>query len=270
MRRWSNAVWLLTASLPAFASGPVEFGLSELDAAIAARNFRVKPRIVTEINLEAPETFRIEPFQAGGGRIAGGDLRGLMYGLLEAAEQIRATGRLKLTRGAPSLAPRGVKIVADPTARWFGSEDYWRGLMESLARARFDRLHLLFERLPGKDLLPVLRMISQLAVQYSVDLTLGMKSAPEDFGPVMQEILAECAAIRSVSLDSSADELKAPVLAVLRKAGRRVVLDDNRLWQLDPDQTSTRAVMDTLTAGFEVALPPGGLIGAWGRLGYKP
>src|SRR5215472_6674102 len=132
--------------MSAYASGPVDFGMSELNGAIDARNFKYKPRIVTEINLEAPETFRIEPYTAGGGRIAGGDLRGLMYGLLEAAEQIRATGRLKQTHGMPSLTPRGVRLAADPAAAWFGSEAFWNGFMASLARDRFNRLQLGFER----------------------------------------------------------------------------------------------------------------------------
>ena len=254
--------------------------MSELNAAIAARNFKYKPRIVTEINLEAPETFRIEPYAAGGGRIAGGDLRGLMYGLIEAAEQMRATGRLKQTHGAPSLSPRGVKIAADPAASWFGSEDFWRSFMAPLARNRFDRLQLVFERLPGKDSIANLRMISQTSLQYGVDLALGMRSAPEDFAPTLLELLRQCAAIRSVSL-TSAEDLKAPVLQVLEKAGRRVVLDDNHLWQIDPlqngsDEASVRAVLSTLTAGFEVVVPQAldgkldrHLTGPWGRLGYK-
>ena len=50
-----------------------------------------KPKIMAELNLEPPETFRIEPYTAGGAHITGGDLRGLMYALLEAAEQMRTT-----------------------------------------------------------------------------------------------------------------------------------------------------------------------------------
>jgi hypothetical protein len=273
--------FLVAISLSAHAAGPVDFGMSELDAAIAARNFKYKPRIVTEIDLEAPETFRIEPYTAGGGRIAGGDLRGLMYGLLEAAEQIRATGRLKQAHGTPSLAPRGVKVAADPASTWFGSEAFWAGFMASLARDRFDRLQLVFERLPDKDLLPVLRMISRTALQYSIDVALGLRSALEDSGPLLQDLLAQCPAIRSISLASDADGTKTTVMAVLRKAGRRVVLDDNRLWQIDPVQNghgeeSVRMMLATLTAGFEVVLPQSGdgkpdwrLIGLWGRLAYK-
>ena len=281
MRR-SISVGLLIAALTCRAAGPVDFGLAELNAAIAARNLKYKPRIVTEINLEPPETFRIEPYTAGGGRIAGGDLRGLMYGLLEAAEQMRAAGRLKQTHGVPSTSPRGVKIVADRVASWFGSEDFWRDFLASLARNRFNRLQLVFERLPGPDLLGNLRKISELSSQYGVDLALAMKSAPEEFGPALLDVLTQCPAVRSVSLEGESDTIKPAIAAVLRKAGRRVVLDDNRLWQIDPaqnasDETSIRAVVSTLSSGFEVAAPLGagkrpesGPIRFWGRLGYDP
>ncbi len=93
--------------------------MAELNAAIAARNFKYKPKITAELDIQAPETFRIEPYAAGGGHITGGDLRGLMYGLLEAADQMRANGRLKLTHGVPSLALRGVRLTAVPEAPWF-------------------------------------------------------------------------------------------------------------------------------------------------------
>jgi hypothetical protein len=264
------------------AAGPVDFGLAELNAAMAARNLKYKPRIVTEINLEPPETFRIEPYTAGGGRIAGGDLRGLMYGLLEAAEQMRATGRLKQTHGVPSTTPRGVKIVADPVATWFGSDDFWRDFLASLAHNRFNRLQLVFDRLPGPDLSGNLHKISELSLQYSIDIALGMKSAPEEFGPALLELLTQCPAVRFVSLYGETDGIKPAVAAVLRKAGRRVVLDDNRLWQVDPaqnasDETGIRAVVATLSSGFEVAAPLGvakrpesGPIRYWGRLGYDP
>ena len=102
--------------------------MAELNAAIDARNFKYKPKFMAELNIEAPETFRIEPYAAGGGHITGGDLRGLMYGLLEAADQIRSTGHLKLTHSIPALALRGVRITVQPDStsdsRWFGSGDF--------------------------------------------------------------------------------------------------------------------------------------------------
>jgi hypothetical protein len=250
--------------------------MAELNAAIAARNFKYKPKIATELNLDPPETFRIEPYAAGGGRISGGDLRGLMYGLLEAAAQMRTQGRLKQTRGAPFVTPRGVKAAADPGAVWFGSEEFWRSYLEGLAHDRFNRLQLVFDRLPDKESFPALKTISQTALQYGVDLTLGLKSLPPDFGPRLQEVLTLCAGIRSVALPDGEEALKAPLLEALAKTGRRVVLDNGRLWQIDPfqspsDEESIRSTILSLTSGFEISAPLGGRgIGLWGRLGYDP
>jgi hypothetical protein len=280
VRQWSRLITGIALAAYANAAGPVDFGIAELNAAIAARNIKYKPRIVTEINLEPPETFRIEPYAAGGGRIAGGDLRGLMYGLLEAADQMRSTGHLKQTHGVPALTPRGVKISADPAASWFVSESFWTAAMQALARDRFNRVQLLFEYLPGKEVFPALRTISQTGLQYGVDLALGLKSASENFAPLLQDILSQCPDIRSVSLAAPDDSLKTPVLQVLSRTGRRVVLDDNHLWQIDPAQVgpgeeSIRSVMASLPSGFELTAPQAGdgkpdlrPLGLWGRLGY--
>src|SRR5574341_138429 len=97
---------LLGAAAPGFA-GPVEFGKAEVARAIAERGLRPNQvRFQVEINADGPESYRIQP-----GRISGGDARGLMYGLLEAAEQIRERGRLIAARGAPATPIRGI--------RWF-------------------------------------------------------------------------------------------------------------------------------------------------------
>ena len=116
----------LLSSLLAFASlvsaGPVEFGLAELNAAMAERKIRAKN--LTELSLDAPETFRIEPYQIGGAHITGGDLRGLMYGLLEAAAQVRATGRFAKLTGSPAASLRGLRIVLDAELEQ-ASQEFW-------------------------------------------------------------------------------------------------------------------------------------------------
>jgi hypothetical protein len=276
VRRWSkNALLLLVASASALAVGPEDFGMAELNAAIAARNFKYQPKITAELNLDAPETFRIDPYAAGGGRISGGDLRGLMYGLLEAASQMRELGHLKAARGSPFLATRGVKAVAEPGTVWFGSEEFWRAYLAALARDRFDRLQLVFDRFPDRDLFPALRMISQTAIQYGVDIALGLRSFSQESRSGLGELLAQCKGIRSVVFAGD-DGAKQPLLDVLGKAGRRVVLDGNRLWQVDPfqagsDEDSVRSFVMSLTSGFEVSAPLGGqAMGIWGRLGYDP
>ena len=274
-RSCSILVWLL-ASMVAYAASPADFGMAELNAAIAARNLKYKPKIAAELNLDPPETFRIDPYPSGGGRISGGDLRGLMYGLLEAAAQMRTLGHLKSTRVAPFLTPRGVKAMADPSVVWFGSEEFWTAYLGGLARDRFDRLQLVFERIPDRDILSSLKMISQTALRYGIDLAIGLKSFSTESGPELQELLAQCGAIRSVSLSAGDDGGKQALLETLGRAGRRVVLDDGRLWQIDPfpvgpDEERIRSTIISLTSGFEVLAPLGGQgIGLWGRLGYDP
>src|SRR5580698_7649653 len=146
---------LLAFALAASATAtPVDFGMAELNAAITARNFKYKPKIQAELDIQAPETFRIEPYAAGGGHITGGDLRGLMYGLLEAAEQMRSTGRLKLTHGVPALALRGIRVTADPEAAWFTSDEFWQRYFSGLARDRFNRLEVVFESAPAAASFP--------------------------------------------------------------------------------------------------------------------
>ena len=54
---------------------------------------KIRLHVDTELSLNPPETFSITLYKTGMARITGGDLRGLMYGLIEASEQIRATGK---------------------------------------------------------------------------------------------------------------------------------------------------------------------------------
>ena len=100
--RWSISFLVCTIA----AAGPVEFGLAEYNAAVASRNLKWKVKY--ELSLDPPETFRIEPYKYGGAHVTGGDLRGLMYGLLEAADQVRSTGHLEASfrRRPPLLARR--------------------------------------------------------------------------------------------------------------------------------------------------------------------
>jgi hypothetical protein len=192
---------LLVAAAAVAAAGPVEFGMREIESAIAARGLRPGAiRFSAEITSDAAETFRILP-----GRIEGGDLRGLMYGLLAAAEQIRSTGRLTQAKSAPATPIRGIRCFLhnrDLEQEWFYSEDYWREYICMLARNRFNRLNLVFAHqteyltspypfwlaVPGfpgvrvKGLtdvqrnrnLAMLRFISSTCAEHAVDFTLGI------------------------------------------------------------------------------------------------
>src|SRR6185436_11100384 len=76
--RWWISFLLGIASV--HAAGPVDFGKAELDAALAER--KLKLRVDTELSLNPPETFSITLYKTGVARVTGGDLRGLMYGLI--------------------------------------------------------------------------------------------------------------------------------------------------------------------------------------------
>src|SRR5258708_16544556 len=126
--------------------------MSEFDAAVNAKKLKIK--ITTELSLDPPEAFRIEPYATGNGRVSGGDLRGLMYGLLEAAEQIRTSGKLRAVHGTPAAQLRSVAVTltaADTEQAWFSSDLFWRAYFQMLARARINRMEAV---LPRMDILP--------------------------------------------------------------------------------------------------------------------
>ena len=197
----SISLGLLVCAANLAMAGPVEFGLSEFNAALTARHLRWK--VKTELSLDSPETYRIEPYTAGGARITGGDLRGLMYGLLEAAGQIGSTGRLVPAHGAPAMPVREIRILlhgADLSKLVDSSEEFWRAYFQMLARDRFNRFALIFltdSLAPpypfflnvegftqvhvaglGPDQrarnLHLLRFISQTAAEYAIDFTFGI------------------------------------------------------------------------------------------------
>lgn len=202
-------------------AGPRDFGLEEFRQAAAARKLNPKLyRIQTEITLDGkPESYRILP-----GRVTGADLRGLMYGLLEAAEQIRETGRLKAAKGEPAVPMRGIRVFLhneDLERDWYYSRDYWTAFLQMLARCRFNRFNLVFAhqthylappypfwlhvpefpeiRVPGlaaagRDRnLEMLRFISQTAADHAVDFTLGVwqHNVQANMKPTVEGITAE-------------------------------------------------------------------------------
>jgi hypothetical protein len=305
---WWIKAWIGLVLCSTALAGPVEFGLAELNAAIDARHFKYRPKIVAELNLEAPETFRIDPYSAGGGHITGGDLRGLMYGLLEAADQMRSTGRLKLTHAAPALALRGIRLTANPDAAWFSSTEFWQSYFTSMARSRFNRLEISFDPAPGPSALPVLRDVARIAQQYGVDVAVGLgASAPRE----IEHLLAICPVVRSVVLHVTSVPNTEELLQTLHDSGRRVVLElpdsetladvieaagasgaplrlfspytetaanprpRDAYWEMDASQGAP-AVNAISGAGFEVGVDPKDpaaapaldSIAEWGRLGY--
>ncbi|MDQ2948674.1 MAG: hypothetical protein M3Y27_22505, partial [Acidobacteriota bacterium] len=192
---------LLLLTITPLLAGPVEFGAGELKLALAARGLAqsvvpMQPAVVQG----KPECYHVTSQ-----RITGSDERGLMYGLLEAAAQIRASGRLSDASGCPDVAMRGIRYFLhnhDLEQNWYYSRDYWDDYFAMLARNRFNRFNLVFAhqtnylappypfwldlpefpqiRVPGLSAdqrntnLQMLQYISQAAADHGIDFTLGV------------------------------------------------------------------------------------------------
>jgi hypothetical protein len=213
---------LLVAALTAQAlAGPVEFGMAEVQRALAARG--LKPgaiRFDAEVNTDDPESFKILP-----GLISGGDLRGLMYGLLEAADQIRDTGRLVMAKGTPATPIRGIRYV-------LSSQDLqkdWPEFFAMLARNRFNRFHLVLGQSAGslQRNLETLRAISQAASDHGLDFILGIQSegAESPSYEALRKALSSCPAIRGLQMRVDSRAPRDAVFRAIGNAGRRVTLD---------------------------------------------
>ena len=179
-------------------SGPVEFGRSELDRAIAGR--RLNPRqfsFKTQVAVDPAESYRIVP-----GLITGGDLRGLMYGLLEAADQVRKSGRLRKVEATPGMAVRGARVAIDDFAgdmQWFYGREQWPPLFRTLAIDRFNQFQIAVPDLAGagsEQNLDALHFISDTAAEYGIDFTLGVGIRQALEGPdlyaALLKVLADC------------------------------------------------------------------------------
>ena len=236
MRLLSSLILLSTLA----AAGPVEFAQAELDSAMAERKLKWKNQV--ELNLEAPDTFRIEPYSIGGAHITGGDLRGLMYGLLEAAEQIRATGHFTKTSGNPAASLRGVRIVLNAELE-AATEEFWNSYFRMLARNRFNRVHMVFQRIETPYRLP--KLLSHAAADYGIDFTLGVEG--EISAEELARMLILCPSVRGLALEGSGAQ--AAVFSALRVAGRRVTLD------LDGATAQPGVLQEALASGIPVLRP---------------
>jgi hypothetical protein len=186
----------------ASAGAPAEYGLSEYRRALAERGLNAERfKILTEYSI----VLDADGFSITGNIIRGGSERGLMYGLLEAADQIRSKGRLVNAKGTPATPMRGVRRFlhnADLERDWYFDKDQWRAFFEMLAHNRFNRFNLVFAhqtaymappypywvnvdafpQVRARGLSPqqqeknfaMLRFISEAAADHGVDFTLGI------------------------------------------------------------------------------------------------
>ena len=120
----------------------------------------------------APETFRIQ-----GQTVFGGDLRGLMYGLHEAARQIREEGRLRPGKHAPAYAVRGVRLRREDLPK----NDALRSFLALLASMRFNTVFVTPE--PPIELRPTaaefgLKLAAAPALTQVLDVPLPIEGTP--------------------------------------------------------------------------------------------
>jgi hypothetical protein len=238
-----NKLLAILALASAVWAGPVEFGRAELDRAMAERRLsQQRLPIKTEVAVDPAESYRIAP-----GLVTGGDLRGLMYGLLEAADQIRRTGRLQRTEAAPGMAVRGARVVLGDFGgdlEWFRNREQWPVWFRLLALNRFNRFLLAVPDLGGLVSLPefpeaaahsgyeqnleTLRFISETAAEYGIDFTLGVWMPHAVDGAYLHaalgKVLAACPAIRGVQLRMSA-ELATEAIRAIQETGRRATIE---------------------------------------------
>jgi hypothetical protein len=276
---------LLALSLcaPAFA-GPVEFGVAEFNAALASRELKWK--IKYEVTLDPPESYRIEPYKYGGAHITGGDLRGLMYGLLDAADQIRATGHLKQTQSAPAIRWRGARMLVH--ASQIDGFD-WELYFNTLARDRFNRFTLVFLDSPY-GCAPKLASISQLAAEFGIEFTLGIwehqpSTSAQQVRDSLRQLLEHCPLIRTLQIRSDSKDFafyREAFVNTLHEMGRRVAIDPRGALAA---AEFVKSIGDSGAAlwmqpvawppGFEVDLPVNFkshalLYWSWGSLAYNP
>ena len=262
MRWWTKGTFCFLLSIASVrAAGPVDFGNAEFNAAAAER--KLKLHVDTELSLNPPETFSITLYKTGMVRITGGDLRGLMYGLIEASEQIRATGKLKATSGKPATAVRGVRMTLrsyDLTQPWFTSDAHWRTYFQTLARARLNRITLMIAFADAD--IEHLRMLSETAAEYGVDFVLGIRHLegdPQHVYSRLRAILDTCPLIRGVEIEAGDESVRIyqeGVFKALRESGRRVTLDLRNVADR-PDLAQAAATSGTplSASGFEMEAP---------------
>ena len=269
--------------------------------ALAARKLTLK--IKAELEDMPNESFQIEAT-----RVRGGDLRGLMYGLIEASEQIRRNGKLTPVKIAPATPLRALRMAQrDAPAR-----AEWQEFFQMLARNRFNRFQLVYasesDYLAG-DCLELLRLVARTASDHGIEFMIGVDERPSYDG--FKKMLAASQGIRSVRVPGDTDIFRA-----IREAGRMVVLDlrgwettpkaiekvkelgvpvrvsyragskaeGNFYWDADLDAAPSNAAevrkaVDGFTKsgsfGFEAEIPTDwknnrGFFEMWGRLSYDP
>ena len=102
-------------------------------------------RIARRLASKTPGT--PESYVITANRVTGADPRGLMCGLLAAAEDIRINCKVTPSKGATKNPIRGIRCFlhnADLECDWYYSREYWDEYLTMLARNHFNRFNLVF------------------------------------------------------------------------------------------------------------------------------
>ena len=213
--RAAALLWLpALLSLPALAAGPVEFGQAELQKVIEDRGLNASSfRVSVEYSLVLPA----DGFQIQGLIIRGGSRRGVMYGLLEAADQLRERKSLAAVKATPRFEIRAARLAASDEILG-RPERQWNELFAALARARFCRLRLEIQEL-NAERSQRLAHLAALAEEHAIDLALSLVTIDP---PVLLKLLGESIVFKAVQVPTDS---AATALTALSEAGRYVTLD---------------------------------------------
>lgn len=294
---------LFLCLLPAISgASPVDFGRREFLEALESRGLKPERfKVITEHSMVLPS----DGYSIQGYLIRGGNLRGIMYGLLEAAAQIRRSGRLRPVKAAPVTAIRGVRweqpLPPDSAS-----------LFANLARARVNRF---IAAHPGETM-ETLRRASELATTHGLDFgaVLPAGASPKAYiaalpllkfleaAPTKENLeeLSGAGRLFTLDLDAStlsetafaqATESRIPLQVCAEPSAQGTffrkpeVSDRTRpwqvIWRLRPAPAvgpkAVRALLAAIpaggTQGFELVaprVPAARFYEIWGRLAYDP
>lgn len=123
-------------------AGPVDFGRAELAIALRERGLPAR-----QIEVSVRPGTAAESWSMGPAGVRAADERGAMYALLDAAEQIRRSGKIAAGAGRPATPLRGIRVFLhnkDQEESWYFAREYWDAYFSMLARNRFNRFNLVF------------------------------------------------------------------------------------------------------------------------------
>ncbi len=130
---------------PVVMAAPVQWAISQLTAALERRGERDVTVTVKSTPGQAAESFSVRSRQVSGGRtveVSGTDVRGLVYGLLEAAQAPERSYSQKPFNRVRSIQRLFTSDVEDKG--WFHDREMWPAYLSNLVSDRFNRFNLSF------------------------------------------------------------------------------------------------------------------------------